>query len=91
MKDLQKLITPYSDKIKSIAEKHEPEMELLKKEAKAIGKEWYSNNKSGFTKKENAFIKYRMLKKADGVKFQGMKKKMRLAKILLWDGNTEKI
>jgi hypothetical protein len=41
------------------------------------------------TAKEKAFIKYRMLKKADDIKFIAMKKKMRLAKILLLDGETE--
>jgi hypothetical protein len=89
LKDLQKLMTPYADKIKSIGEKYKPKMEVLNDEAKKIGKEWYNKYESGFSKKEKAFIKYRMLKKADGVKYMDMKKKMRSAKILLWDGNTE--
>jgi hypothetical protein len=89
LKDLQKLITPYSDKIKTIAEKHKSEMKALKEEVKKIGKDWYEKNKSNLTDKEKAFIKYRMLKKADDIKFIAMKKKMRLAKILLLDGETE--
>jgi hypothetical protein len=89
LNELKNLMIPYSDKIKSISETYEPKIENLKNASKKIGKDWYEKNKSNLTDREKAFLKYRMLKKADDIKFFAMKKKMRLAKILLWDGETE--